>query len=119
MSASCDVVVGPCPDIICFSNIAYNVTVIAHLIIDGILAVTVCMAFYFPSAPSCGKRFAFLEVHFAYVTAGSFAVEYTIIFRFVFCNEFSIGDLGQNIWGLPASMDEFDVLENLLYSWIL
>ena len=51
-------VICPSPDVVSFSNIANSIAVIADLVIDDILAVTMGMTFNFPCAPSCGKRFA-------------------------------------------------------------
>ena len=93
MSASCDMIIGPFPEIICLPYVTFPVAKIADLEVNCILTIAIYVAFYIPNSSSCIKGLACLEVERTNLTIGIFTVEYAIFSAVIPSNESSIGYL--------------------------
>ena len=93
ISAPCYVIIRSVSKIICFSSIGDFPAIITHLVVDDVFAITVYMTLHIPNTPSGFERFAFFQVHFTNLASRVAAMENSIFFFSVACDEGCVGDL--------------------------
>ena len=93
ISTPCYVIIRSVSKIICFSSIGDFPAIITHLVVDDVFAIAVYMTLHIPNTPSGSERFAFFQVQSTNFAARVAAMEDSIFFFSVACDEGCVGDL--------------------------